>query len=286
MSEPYYTNAHQNQLRRVIPELIRSRELLKDLVWKDIRVRYRYASMGFLWAVFEPLIMMLVLTFVFSVILKVRFGGGENGVTFDATLILAGLVAWQFLSTSISAATRSLIDSRNLVTKVGFPREVIPLSTVGVACVNFVIGGVLLLMLCVLLLDGFLHPAIVYVVPIFLIQLVTVIGLGLFLSAVNASFRDVAYMTDALLLFGFYASPIIYPVTMVSDTLKSLSPILYKLYFLNPMAGLITAYRQALFEKQFPDLAILAWPLVFSVIIMLLGGLTFRKSAPTLADKL
>jgi ABC-type polysaccharide/polyol phosphate export permease len=284
MSEPYYTNAHQNQLRRVIPELIRSRELLMDLVWKDIRVRYRYASMGFLWAVLEPLFMMLVLTFVFSYLLDIRFG--EGGPTFDATSILAGLVAWQFLSTSISSATRSLIDSRNLVTKVGFPREVIPLSTVGVACVNFAIGGMLLLILCTVLLDNFLHPAIVFVLPVFLIQLVMIVGLGLFLSAANASFRDVAYMTDAVLLFGFYASPIIYPVTMVRDTLAKYDPLLYKLYFLNPMAGLITAYREALFDKHFPNPAILAWPLAFSIIMLLLGGLLFRKSAPTLADRL
>jgi len=284
MSEPYYTNAHQNQVRRVIPELIRSRELLMDLVWKDIRVRYRYASMGFLWAILEPLFMMLVLTFVFSYLLNIRFD--ESGITFDATSILAGLVAWQFLSTSISAATRSLIDSRNLVTKVGFPREVIPLSTVGVACVNFAIGGLLLLILCTVLLEGFLHPTIIFVLPVFLIQLVMIVGLGLFLSAANASFRDVAYMTDAVLLFGFYASPIIYPIDMVRKTLVDVDPLLYKLYFLNPMAGLITAYRQALFDKQFPDPAILAWPLVFSVVILLLGAYTFRKSAPTLADKL
>ncbi len=289
MSNAFYTNAHQSQIHRLIPDLIRARQLLMDLIWKDIRVRYRYAAMGFAWAVLEPLIMMLVLTFVFSVVLQLRFDeiGAGGGPGYDAVFILTGLIAWQFLATSLTSATTSLVDNRNLITKVNFPREVIPLATIGVAVVNFAIGSALLLALYLILVGGFPGPGLLWVVPIFLIQLAIVAGLSLLCSTFNASFRDVSYMVNAALLFGFYATPIFYQTSLVRDALTDRGlEAFYPMYFLNPMAGLIMAYRQTLFDGRFPDLIYLAWPAVCAVGVLALGTVAFRKRSPTLADQL
>ena len=289
MSKAFYTNAHQSQIHRLIPDLIRARQLLSDLIWKDIRVRYRYAAIGFAWAILEPLIMMLILTFVFSFVLQLRFDeiGGGGGRGYDAVFILTGLLAWQFLATSLTSATTSLVDNQNLVTKVNFPREVIPLATIGVAIVNLAVGSLLLLVLYLLLVGGFPGLGLVWLVVVFLIQLAFVMGLALICSTFNASFRDVSYMVNAALLFGFYATPVFYQPGLVRDALTDHGlEAFYPIYFLNPMAGLITGYRQALFDGRLPDLIYLAWPALCAAGVLALGIVVFRKRSPTLADQL
>ncbi len=289
MSNALYTNAHQSQLRRLIPDLIRARQLLLDLIWKDIRVRYRYAVIGFAWAVLEPLFMMLVLTFVFSVVFDLRFDqtGSGSGRGYAAVFILTGLLAWQFLATSLTAATTSLVDNENLVTKVGFPREVIPLSTIGVSTVNLAIGSVLLLALYAFFVEGFPGAALVWLFVVFGIQIALVVGLGLLCSTFNAYFRDVSYMVNAALLFGFYATPIFYQPSLVREALTGRDlDWLYTLYYANPMVGLVTSYRQILFESRAPDVALLLWPVASATAILLLGVVVFRRHSPTIADEL
>ncbi len=289
MSNTFYTNAHQGQYRRIVPDLIRARQLLFDLVWKDIRIRYRFAVLGFAWAILEPLIMMLVLTFVFSVVLKLRFDemGMDTGTGSAALFILTGLLAWQFLSASLTRATNSLIENDNLVTKVNFPREVIPLATIGAVAVNLAIGTVLLLLLYWLLKGDFPSAGVGWLFLIFPVQLTLVIGLGLICSTFNATFRDVGYLVNVTLLFGFYATPIFYQPGLVRDALTARGlESLYPLYFVNPMAGLVTCYRQALFGNGPPELAYLAWPALCAVGLLLAGVFVFRKRSPTLADRL
>ena len=283
MDKAVYTSAQLSDVRRVLPELFRSRQLLLDLIWKEMRVRYRYALLGFFWAVLEPLFMMAVLTFVFSVVFQTRIEahGIESGKEY-AVFVLIGLVAWQFLSTALPSATRSLVDNRGLVTKVYFPRENIPLASVGIALVQTFIGGILLLMVYRILLGHFPGPATLLLFPVFGIQILLVVGLGLLLSSLNAAFRDVSYMVDAGILFGFYATPIFYPLAWVSEAV----PRLHTLYLANPMAGLITAYRQILFEQRVPDLALVLWPGCCAVVAIATGIVVFRKNAPYLADKL
>jgi ABC-type polysaccharide/polyol phosphate export permease len=284
-----YTNAHQGQVRRLIPDLIRSRQLLFDLVWKDIRIRYRYALMGFLWAVLEPLIMMAVLTVVFVFVFDLRPTTG-GGATDAAVKILCGLIAWQFFSNAVSAATNSLVDNRSLVTKVNFPREVIPLSSIGIAVVNLVIGSVLILLLYSIMLTELPSVNIVFIPLVFIIQFLLIIGLALFLSSWNARFRDVGYMVNACLLFGFYATPVIYEAQFIVGKLEGMDfPGLKQLFFLNPMAGIITAYRNLLFgvESSAVDwLKLLAWPAACALLLLVLGVVTFRRQAPTLSDRL
>jgi lipopolysaccharide transport system permease protein len=282
MSKPLYTDTQQRLIRRVIPELVRARELLIDLIWKDVRVRYRYALMGFVWAVLEPLLMTLILTFVFSLVFqaKVERLGIETGQGY-AVFILAALIPWQFLAASLTTSTRSLVDNSNLVQKVYFPREIIPLAAVGNALVNFFIGYLVLLVFFTALvgIPGF---GALWLLAVFLIQLALVAGLALILSCAHVFFRDVGHIIDVAVLFGFYATPIFYPPEFVRDRFEALYPF----YMLNPMAGLVTAYRDLLWFNTLRQPSMLIVPLVSAVLALAVGTWLFRRNAPFLSDNL
>ncbi|MDQ1255579.1 MAG: Transport permease protein [Candidatus Hydrogenedentes bacterium] len=285
MSQVIYRDTDQRRVSRVFRDLVQARELLVDLAWKDLRVRYRYAVMGFLWAVLEPVALMLILTFVFTLVFKAKTTvlGGNVDRPF-AVLLLCGLVPWQFLATSLSVGTRSLIDSQNLVNKVNFPREVIPLAAVGTGLVNLVIGFAVLLVLHVAL-GGAIGLSVVWFPVVFGIQLVLVVGLVLLLSCGNVFFRDIGYMVGVGIVFGFYATPIFYTLDLVNKMDKT-HPWLVRLYYLNPMAELIEAYRQILFECRFPDIALLVWPCVVALACLVVGVVVFRRNSALFSDHL
>jgi ABC-type polysaccharide/polyol phosphate export permease len=282
MSAITYDSTRQREVTRVVRDLIRHRELLRDLVWKDIRVRYRYAAIGFLWAVLQPVAFMLILTFVFSFVMPDKAAlAGPTGAAPFPVFLLCGLIFWQCFADSVNAATQSLLDNRNLVNKVCFAREIIPVASTGYPVVNLGIGFVVLLGVH-LGFGGGLHLALLYFPPLFAIQYLLTVGLALLLSCGNALYRDVGYAANVAVMFGFYASPVFYPLALVSR-LPEWAQFLYRL---NPMAGLLTAYRQILFEARFPDLALLAWPLCAACIAAALGATIFRRNAPTLSDYL
>lgn len=278
-----YASDRQRQVWRVFPDLIRARELLFDLVWKDLRARYRYAVMGFLWAVIEPLMFMLILAFVFSFVLadKKALAGGDGAAPFSV-MMLCGLIFWQHFAAALTSATVSLVDGRNLVKKVHFTREVIPIAACCVPLVNLGIGFVLLLALH-LLLGGTIGLTVLFIPILFCVQFVLTVGLGLLFSCGHVLFRDVGNTVAVGLMFGFYASPVFYPLELVrhAGTLPAWVPTAY---MANPMAGLLTCYRQILFEQRFPDAALLVWPTCCAGLALVAGLILFRRSAPTMAD--
>ncbi len=285
MSRVFYTSAEQQRFDRILPDLIAHRGLLRDVVWKELRARYRNAMMGFLWAVLQPVMMMLILTFVFKYLLGDRLAAkGLPSESMTPVFLLCGLVPWQFLSVALMTGTNSLLESGELIKKVHFPREIIPIAAVMNCLVNFVIGFITLLVVMGVL-NGLsaLSVGILYTPIIFGVQFVLVIGLALLLSSLNIYYRDVGYMIDVVLAFGFYATPIFYPPSMVSSRLGDLW---FQIYMLNPMANLVTAYRQALLDQHFPDLMLLARPGAIAIVLLLLGAYRFRRNAATFADYL
>ena len=287
MNSLVYTNTQQAQLRRLIPDLIRGRELLRDLVLKDVKVRYRYAAMGLLWAVLEPLFMMLVLTFVFSIVFRTQVAelGIDTGREY-AVFILSGLVPWQFFSTALSTATRSLVDNRALVKKVYFAREIIPLSAIGVATVNLAIGTLLFAVVHGALIGTPHAAAFLWLPVVLLIELSLVVGLALLCSCAHAAFRDVGHIVDAALLFGFYATPIFYWPGIVREALAERGlDSYYTAYLANPMAGIVTVCRQALFAGTV-DATLLVWPAVAAALALVIGAAVFRRRTALLADAL
>ncbi len=277
----FYTSTGQRRIGRVPRDILRSRELLLDLVWKDLRIRYRYALMGFLWAVLEPLALTLVLTFVFTYVFGNKADAFRSGATPVAIVILSGLVFWQFFSNALNSAAQSLVDGKNLVQKVRFTREIVPLAAMGYPLVNCVIGFILLLVIQAVFGAAPGWHAF-WVLPLFLVQVILTAGLALLLSAANVRFRDVSYIVGVATVFGFYASPVFYRLSWVLD--GGLPPWARWLYLANPMAELLAAYRQALIENHCPDAWLWVWPVLAAVLALAAGVIVFRRSAPTFSD--
>jgi ABC-type polysaccharide/polyol phosphate export permease len=275
------------QVWRVVPDLIRARYLLRDLVSKELRARYRNAMMGILWAVLQPVLMTLILTFVFGFLFKNRIV--ERGVQTDhpfAVFLLCGLVPWHFMAMALSCGTNSLLESQELIKKVYFPREVIPLAAVANCCVNFLVGFITVLIV-IAAMEGpsALGVGVLLVFPVFCIQLMMIVGLVLILSTGNIFYRDVAYMVEVALSFGFYATPVFYPVSLVEKSAAAY-PMLVALYKLNPMVGIVTSYRQVLLDNRLPDLMMIGWPIVASAGLLAVGVWVFRRNAARFADYL
>lgn len=285
MSGIYYDSANQRSVWRVARELVRARQLLRDLVWKDLRVRYRYTVMGFVWAVVQPVALMVLLTFVFTVLFPGKFDAVPGGNVQDfPVMILSGLVFWGYFAAGISLGTHSVIENQGLVKKVHFPREVLPMAAVVYPLINFGIG-LAVLILVHLFRGGAPSAAWAYLIPVFAIQVLTVLGLTLITSAAQVFYRDVGYMVEIIVLFGFYGSPVFYPLSMVMESAQL--PAWGKwAYMLNPMASLLTAYREILFLHHFPPLPLLIWPVTFAMLVCAVGLLFFRRLSPTFADRL
>lgn len=280
--QPYH------QLRTVLRDLVASRELIGDLVRKDLRVRYRYAAVGFLWAGLEPLVYMAVLTVVFQWFLAPRGGTAMFGEGIPyATGLLCGLIFWQFSAQALAAATNSLIDHQNLVKKVNFTREILPIAAFGYPCVALAIGLVSLIIVH-LATGGALGPGLLWLPLVFALQSAITLGLALMAAAGNVRFRDVGYLVGVALMLGFYASPVLYDLdwVLLAAGEGNLNYRLLTLYLCNPMTTLLEAYRQCILEGRAPDGWLFACPALFTVVVLPAGALVFRRNAPNFSDYL
>lgn len=282
MSALVYSDIDSWQVRRVLPDLVRSRGLIYDLVSKDLRARYRHTVIGFLWTILQPLAFTLILTFVFAYV----FPGKAAGLAGDHPFIvhvLCGLVFWQMFSTSISAATGSLLSNHDLVKKAHFPREVMPLASMGLSIVNGLIGFALFLAIR-MCFEGWFGWSILWTPAIVLVQLALTTGIALICAYLNVYYRDVGYIVEVALTFGFYATPIFYSVEQVRAAAgdSAVMPI----YLLNPMVGIISSYRQVLLDNTAPSLELILYPCAISAVILATGIVLFRRNAATIADHL
>jgi lipopolysaccharide transport system permease protein len=252
-------------------ELWRFRELVYFFVWRDIKIRYKQTVIGAAWAVFQPLMTMLVFSLFFGRLAKIPSGGLPYPVFYYCALL-----PWTYFATALQHATNSMVEQQRVITKVYFPRLVLPLSGVLSGLLDFAIG--LVVFLAMMLLYR-VHPgkAILMFPAFLLLALATAIGVGLWLSALNAMYRDVFYVLPFLVQFWMFVSPVAYP--------SSLVPARWRwLYGLNPMAGVIEGFRWALTGKGQPPSLLLAAS-AGAVIVILVGGLIyFQKMEGTIAD--
>src|SRR5215204_4075581 len=214
-------------------------ELLTELVRKDLKVKYKNSTLGFIWSLANPLLYLAVFTLVFTQLL-------DNGIQAFPVLFMSGFLVWNFFNLATLSGTGSVVGNANLVRKVRFPRVVLPLSSVGFAGVHFVLQlGVLLALLAVFYRDAF-GPQLVLLVPALAVVTVFATAMALLASALNVRFRDVEHLLEVILLAWFWLTPIVYPVTFVRDQLAA-SPWLFRLYMANPMAGVVTAMQRAIY---------------------------------------
>ena len=257
--------------RRYWHDLWRYRELFYFLAWRDILVRYKQTAVGVAWALLRPFLTMLVFTLVFSKLAKLPSGNTPYPI-----MVFAALLPWQFFANAFSEAGGSLIANANMISKVYFPRMVIPTSAVIVSFVDFLISGTILVGL--MLWYGFMPGWQILILPVFvLIAFAASMGAGLWITALNVKYRDFRYIIPFIIQFGLYVSPVGFSSSIVPERWRFW-------YSLNPMVGVIDGFRWAILggnQIYMPGFLLS----IILVILMLVTGIEyFRKTEKSFAD--
>lgn len=253
-------------------ELWEFRELLYFLVWRDIKVRYRQTAVGVAWIIIQPLAMMLVFTIFFGKLAKMPSGELPYPI-----FVLSGLLPWQFFSRSISECAASLIHDQRLITKIYFPRLLVPASRNVAGLVDF---GISLMLLMVFLAWYEVKPGweILYLPFSMLLMVLVSLGLGFWVAALNVEYRDLGIAIPFLLQLGMFVTPVVYPSAIIPEQWRLL-------YGLNPMAGVLEGFRLSLFGAAVQVSNGLIWSSsVVSVLVFIVGLLWFRRRERTFAD--
>lgn len=253
-------------------DLWRYRELCFFLAWRDFLVRYKQTAIGIAWALLRPMVAMLVFTVVFGKLAKMP----SDGVPYPI-LVFSGLIAWQYFANAISEVGNSLVSNAGMISKVYFPRLVIPLSAIFVSVVDFFISALILVAL--MLWYGFTPSWNILMIPLLLVfATLAALGAGLWIAALNVKYRDFRYAIPFLVQFGLYVSPVGFSSNVVPEQYRLL-------YSLNPMVGVIDGFRWAILGGNTQ----IYWPgfllsqfLVF--VILITGVVYFRKTEKTFAD--
>jgi lipopolysaccharide transport system permease protein len=255
-----------------LAELWRYRELLYFLTWRDVKVRYKQTLLGALWAILTPFFSMVVFAVIFGNLAKIPTDGIPPPVFY-----YAGLLPWTLFQNGISKASASLVTSRTLITKVYFPRVIVPLSSILGGVVDFVLASLVLAGMMVFF--KVLPSTEILVLPLFLLlTLLTALGVGLWLGALNVSYRDVGYVTPFIVQAWMYASPVAYSATLIPSGLGRLA------YALNPMAGVIQGFRWAVLGSGRPSMVFLGISIVVAILVLISGILVFRRMERSFAD--
>ncbi len=258
--------------RQYWQDLWHYRELLYFLAWRDILVRYKQTLIGIAWALIRPFLTMVVFTLVFGNLAKLPSDGAPYPI-----LVFAAMLPWQFFSNALGECSNSLISNANLISKVYFPRLIVPISAVIVSFVDFMISGMILLGL--MAWYNFVPGWRILTLPLFIgIAFAASMGVGLWLAALNVEYRDFRYIVPFIMQFGLYISPVGFSSSIIPEQWRLL-------YSLNPMVGVIDGFRWAILGGD----AKIYWPgftlsLVLVVFLLVSGIWYFRKMERTFAD--
>ena len=274
-----------------LAEYAATRELLGNLTQRELRGKYKRSALGWAWSLINPLALAVMFTFVFGVVFKGRLEAVGNsdlsGITAYPLFLLCGLLPWAFLSNGITGSIGALVSNANLVKKVYFPREVL----IGANVLSWVVSLLIELSVLgvVLLLFGNIWlPFLPLLLVVLALQTVFVTGIGMLLAVLNVYFRDVQHFVGIFLQLWFYATPVIYPITLLGNVAERevLGVSLLTLYKLNPMTAFVEMYHQMLFYLQWPDWELFVYAAVVSFAMLAFGLLVFKKLEPRLAEEL
>jgi len=253
------------------------RELFYVLAWRDISVRYKQTVIGILWALIQPFLTMVIMTVVFGKVAKLPAPGSVP----YAVMVFAAMLPWMFFSTSLSSASQSLVGNANLISKIYFPRLIIPAGAVITSFVDFLISFAILIGMMAWF--QFWPDWRIVTLPLFVVlAFLTAIGPGLFITALNVKYRDFRYVIPFLVQFGLYVSPVGFSSSVIRERFGD---TLFTLYCLNPMVGVIDGFRWAILRGQTE----IYWPgfalsMVVVVFMLALGIRYFRRTEKTFAD--
>jgi lipopolysaccharide transport system permease protein len=278
------TTGHASELPllRIVPSTTRVglklhdlweyRELLVFLAWRDIKVRYKQTALGAAWAIIQPFFTMVVFSVFFGRLARMP----SDGVPYPV-FAYAALVPWTFFANGLAQSADSLVGSANLIRKVYFPRLAIPIATVLAGLVDFVVAFAVLL---VIMAFYGVRPTsnVLWLPALIALALMTCLGVGLWLSALNVEFRDVKYVVPFIVQFWLFATPIAYPSSLLSEPWRTL-------YGLNPMAGVVEGFRWALLGSGTPPGGMVAVSAAAAAVMLVGGAYYFRRMETTFADR-
>lgn len=260
-----------------IREIWARRELLWELVTKEIRLRYRRSALGFLWSLLHPLLMMGVFTLVFSRFPKIM---GQLSVPYYI-FFLVGYLCWNFFSVALSNSHMSIIANATLVKQVYFPRQVLPLAAI-ISNFFHILLAFALLIFYLLIFTPYLSHRIIFFPIAIALETLLVLGLGLVVSSLNVFFRDVGQMLEVILTFWFYLTPIFYPLSIFGPEDRLITALLR----LNPLTEIVNLYRWCMLDGFAFEPMMIAYPLIVGAILLVIGRLVFSKLSLTFAKEL
>ena len=274
----------RESIMKNLKELYDYRQRIFSLVKKDLRGRYKGSALGFLWTFLNPLLQLVVYSIVFSTIFR-------NNIEKFYLYLFIGLLPWMFFSSSLTVGSVSVISSKDMVKKIYFPREVLPIAYVTSSFVNMLLC--FLVVFIVMIIGGidpnstFHWTALLYLPIVMIVEYVLALGFAMLASALTVYFRDLEHILGIITMAWMYATPILYDVSMIQNILveKGMGNLMH-LYMLNPMTPIIVAYHQILYYGQTPDLSTLLSAVVLGLFFLILGYLVFRKLQRGFAEEL
>ena len=264
------------QLFSEIKAIHKWRELLWQMIGREVKARYKQSILGYFWVILNPLAQMLVMSFAFSIIMRIPTNSASN-IPYSIFLFVA-LLPWTLFASSLSSAAASLVSAGGLITKIYFPRTILVISTIIAKIIDFLFASTVLIVYMIIYQIP-ININILWIFPIFFIQQIFTIGLSLFFAAANLLYRDIQYLLSMVLLLWMYVTPVIFPADLVPEK--------YRFVFqINPMAVIINAYRQVILGGGAPKYTSLLVGLVVSLITLLIGFSYFKSREKIFADNI
>lgn len=255
-------------------EIWETKDLFYFLTWRDIKVRYKQTLLGILWILIQPIVTIVLFTFIFGNFAKIP----SNGIPYPL-FVFIGIFYWNFFSSAVSAASNSLLNNENIIKKVYFPKIMAPISSTFALLVDLL---PLVAIWVAILLFYKITPSLtaLLLIPLFILEmLISALGIGMFLAPINAKFRDVRFVLPFLIQLGFFATPIIYPATFFGGTAQIVR-------VLNPVAQVIDTQRLTFHATRNIDWTTLAWSIALSILVFLVGFYYFRSQEDKFVDYL
>lgn len=255
----------------VFKEIYKYRELLKSNVKKEIRGRYKNSILGILWSFLNPLLQLLVYSIIFGALLA----GGDK--TYPIYICVA-LIPWTYFTTAVSSSSFTIIGNADIIKKVYFPREILPISVVTSGAVNFIISTIIILVFVLFSGVGITWYIVLYPL-VLLVQYVLQLGIAFIVSSITVYFRDLEHIIGVVLMAAFYATPIVYKLEQLPQNLQIIMKI-------NPMTHIINAYRAIFYYQEMPDFKALGILFAISIILLVIGYMVFKKLQKGFAEEL
>lgn len=271
------------------------RELLWNLVARDLKARYKVSVLGFFWSLLRPLLTLAVLAVVFSMLFQLKLAREDEVYAVRyAVFLFAAYFPWFYFHSAVTDSTHALVTNAPLLRKVAFPRELLPLAAILANLINFLLGMLILLPLLFLLSSARPTALLALFVPLLLLQTLLIIGLGLLTALANVFYRDVGHVTEVVLMAWFYLTPVFYPLKWVRPMLVEAWPPLYALFLANPMTLIVSAWREVLLGSERvgePALSTgmllggLGYVLVLALVLCALSTWAYRRVGGRISDR-